>query len=175
MISVETQRLHLRNLMTNDADVMFDYRNHELCSRYQRGQTKDYEGIVQLIERHKEDELSVDAPFIVAVAKKETSTMIGEIVVMPNDNTISLGYTLSYKYQRQGYTFEALAVLIDILHKMVPDWEFISFTAPENVASMRLLVKLGYKNLGYVPSMESQIFGKWTKESTEEEISQLSR
>ena len=33
--------------MPCDADVMFDYRNSEICSRYQQGQTKDYEGIVQ--------------------------------------------------------------------------------------------------------------------------------
>lgn len=112
---------------------------------------------------------------MVAVAIKETNEMIGEIVVMPKDNTISLGYTFSYKYHRQGYAFESLVVLIDILHKMVPDWEFISFTEPQNVASMGLLLKLDYKNLGYVPSMESQAFGKWTKASTEEEIAKLSR
>ncbi|MCQ2419482.1 MAG: GNAT family N-acetyltransferase, partial [Clostridia bacterium] len=118
MIFIETMRLFLRNTTSRDVDVMFDYRNNELCSRYQRGQTKDYEGIVQLVERHKEDVLSVEIPTIVAVANKETNEMIGEIVVMPNDNTISLGYTFSYKYHRQGYAFEALTALIDILHKM---------------------------------------------------------
>lgn len=175
LIFIETERLYLRNTIPCDAAVMFDYRNNELCSRYQRGQTKDYEGIAKLVERRKNDVLSVEAPFMVAVAIKETNEMIGEIVVMPKDNTISLGYTFSYKYHRQGYAFESLVVLIDILHKMVPDWEFISFTEPQNVASMGLLLKLDYKNLGYVPSMESQAFGKWTKASTEEEIAKLSR
>lgn len=175
LIFIETERLYLRNTIPCDAAVMFDYRNNELCSRYQRGQTKDYEGIAKLVERRKNDVLSVEAPFMVAVAIKGTNEMIGEIVVMPKDNTISLGYTFSYKYHRQGYAFESLVVLIDILHKMVPDWEFISFTEPQNVASMGLLLKLDYKNLGYVPSMESQAFGKWTKASTEEEIAKLSR
>ena len=175
LIFIKTERLYLRNTIPCDAAVMFDYRNNELCSRYQRGQTKDYEGIAKLVERRKNDVLSVEAPLMVAVAIKETNEMIGEIVVMPKDNTISLGYTFSYKYHRQGYAFESLVVLIDILHKMVPDWEFISFTEPQNVASMGLLLKLDYKNLGYVPSMESQAFGKWTKASTEEEIAKLSR
>ena len=101
--------------------------------------------------------------------------MIGEIVVLPNDRTISLGYTFSHKYHRQGYAFEALTVLIDMLHKMVPDWEFISFTEPQNIASIGLLLKLGYKNLGYVPSKESQVFGKWIKAGTEEEIGKLKK
>ena len=174
MISIETQRLHLRNVMQGDEDVMFDYRNNELCSRYQRGQTKDYEGLVKLVQAHKDDHLSVENPFLLAVTIKETTEMIGEIVVMPNDNTISLGYTFSYKHHRQGYAFEALTALIDVLHNMAPDWEFICFTDPYNTASMGLLAKLGYKNLGYVSSMESQAFGKWTKTSTENEIAQLS-
>ena len=174
MISIETQRLHLRNVMLGDADVVFDYRNNERCSRFQRGQTKDYEGIVQLLESHEGDVLTVESSFMVAAAIKETNEMIGEIIVMPNDNTISLGYTFSYRYHRQGYAFEALSALIEIIHVMVPDWEFISFTEPQNTASMNLLLKLGYKDLGYIPSMESQAFGKWIKESTEKEFAQFS-
>lgn len=53
MIFLETDRLILRNVVITDADIMFDYRNNELCARYQRGQTKDREGIVSLIERRK--------------------------------------------------------------------------------------------------------------------------
>ena len=173
MISINTKRLHLRNLAQNDADVMFDYRNNEICARYQRGQTKDFEGIVSLIERRKNDEISMTSPCMISVALKETNEMIGEIVVMPKDNTFSIGYTFSYKYHRQGYAFEALTVLIEYLHNMAPEWEFISFTECENIPSMELLKKLGYKNLGYIPSMDSQAFGKWTKKATDEEFVQL--
>ena len=101
--------------------------------------------------------------------------MIGEIVVMPKDKTVSLGYTFSYKYHRQGYAYEALTALIEYLHEMAPEWEFISFTEPENIPSMELLKKLGYKNLGYVPSLESQAFGKWTTAETDEEFANLNK
>lgn len=46
MIFIKTVRLLLRNVTPKDADIMYDYRNNEICARYQRGQTKDYEGIV---------------------------------------------------------------------------------------------------------------------------------
>ena len=150
MISIDTKRLHLRNVLQNDVDVIFDYRNNEICARYQRGQVKDYEGIVSLIERRR-------------------------IVVMPKDHIFSLGYTFSYKYHRQGYAFEALTVLTEHLHKMAPEWEFISFTECENIASIELLKKLGYKNLSYVPSLDSQAFGKWTTMETEEEFAHLGK
>ena len=175
MISIDTKRLHLRNVLQNDVDVIFDYRNNEICARYQRGQVKDYDGIVSLIERRRNDEISIDFPCMIAVALKDTNEMIGEIVVKPKDNTISLGYTFSYKYHRQGYAFEALTVLHEHLHKIAPEWEFISFTECENIASIELLKKLGYKNLGYVPSVDSQAFGKWTTLVTEEKFARQSK
>ena len=170
MIFTETNRLILRNVAAKDADIMYDYRNNEICARYQRGQTKDYDSIVQLVERRKNDVMSVDAPFMVAVALKENDEMVGEIVVMPEDGTISLGYTFSYRHHRKGYAFESLTALINMLHKQYPEWDFISFTEPENEPSMALLKKLGYKDMGYIPSMESQVFGKWTTTATEAEI-----
>ena len=172
MIFFETARLILRNVAAKDADNMNDYRNNEICARYQRGQTKDYNGIVALVERRKNDVVSVDAPFMVAVALKDTDEMVGEIVVMPKDGTISLGYTFSYKHHRKGYAFESLSALINLLHEQYPEWDFISFTEPENEPSMALLKKLGYKDMGYIPSMESRAFGKWTTPATEEEIAQ---
>lgn len=172
MIFIETARLILRNVAAKDADNMYDYRNNEICARYQRGQTKDYNGIVALVERRKNDVVSVDAPFMVAVALKDTDEMVGEIVVMPKDGTISLGYTFYYKHHRKGYAFEALTALINMLYKQYPKWDFISFTEPENEPSMALLKKLGYKDMGYIPSMESQVFGKWTTTATEAEIAQ---
>ena len=175
MTFLETDRLILRNVAAKDADIMYDYRNNEICARYQRGQTKDYEGITALVEKRKNDIISTDAPFFVAVARKETDEMVGEIVVMPNDGTISLGYTFSYKHHRNGYAFEALTALINLLHEQYPKWDFISFTEPENEPSMALLKKLGYKDMGYIPSMTSQVFGKWTTPATDAEIAQATR
>ena len=83
--------------------------------------------------------------------------MIGEIVVMPNDGAITLGYTFSYKYHRKGYAFEALFPFIEMLHRRYPQWEFICFTDVENAASMALLKKLGYEDLGYAERITSQV------------------
>ena len=77
MISIDTKRLHLRNVLQNDVYVMFDYRNNEICARYQRGQAKDFEEILNLIERRKNDEISIDSPCMIAVALKGTNEMIG--------------------------------------------------------------------------------------------------
>lgn len=171
MIILETDRIMLRNIISKDAEIMYDYRNNEICSRYQRGQTKDINGIRQLIEIHKMDEINDKKPFIISIELKSAEEMIGEIVVMPNEMTFSIGYTISYKYHRKGYAYEALNILIHYLHNKYPNWEFISFTDKENVPSMNLLIKLGYENLGYIFSIKSYAFGKWLKESTLKEFS----
>lgn len=175
MIFMETERLILRNVARKDADVMFDYRNHERCAKFQRGQTKSLEGIRDLVAAREQDVMSADAPFLVAVALKQTDELVGEIVVMPNEGTISLGYTFHYRHHRRGYAFESLSALIGLLHERYPAWDFISFTDPGNEPSMALLKKLGYKDLGYLPKMDSRVFGKWTTSETEEEIAQAAK
>ena len=165
MIFLETDRLILRNVKPSDAEVMFDYRNNEICARYQRGQTRDLEGIRALVEQHRADQLGTRANCLIAVELRETGEMVGEIVVMPNEDCFSLGYTISYRYHRRGYAVEALSPLIARLQARDPEWEFISFTEPENIPSMNLLRKLGYEDLGYAPKVESQVFGKWIKEN----------
>lgn len=164
MIHLETKRLILRNVRPTDAETMFDYRNNELCARYQRGQTKDLEGIWALTQRQQNDTLTAIDNAMVAVALKETDEMIGEIVVMPNDDCFSLGYTFNYTHHRKGYAFEALSYLIEYLHSLQPGWEFISFTETENIPSRKLLLKLGYTDMGYIPKLDSQMFGKYLKE-----------
>lgn len=172
MIFLETSRLRLRSVSPKDIAEMVDYRNNEQCSKYQRGQTKDYDGIAALVENRKDDTLNVESPSMIGIALKETDVMIGEIVVMPNEGTISLGYTISYKVHRNGYAYEALSSLIAYLHERYPQWDFICFTDRKNIPSMNLLKKLGYADLGYLPSQNSQVFGKWLRQDTLEEIAQ---
>ncbi len=170
MIFLETERLIIRNVNDEDVAVMFDYRNDPVCARYQRGQTKDLPGIAALIEKRKSDRLTIDAPCLLAASLKETDEMVGEIVVMPSEQTFSFGYTFSYKHHRKGYALEALSALMDMLHSTWPDWEFICFTDPENAASMGLLTKLGYQNYGYLSARDSQVFGKWITDDTAKEL-----
>ena len=116
-----------------------------------------------MVADHQADVLTTEHNCLIAVADKKTDALIGEIIVMPNDDCFSLGYTLHYAHHRQGFAFEALSALIDILHSGYPDWEFISFTDKDNMPSMNLLKKLGYTDMGYIEKLDSQIFGKWVK------------
>lgn len=159
-----TERLVIRNVDEKDVPIIYDYRNNEICARYQRGQVKKRKEIYELVKNRKNDVVSVASHYMLAVALKDSDEIVGEITVMPNDGCISLGYTFSYKHHRKGYAFEALSMLIEKLHAAYPDWEFISFTEPQNKASMALLEKLDYTHLGFSEKMDSEVYGKWVKE-----------
>ncbi len=164
MIFLETKNLYLRQLKETDIDIMYDYRNNEICSKYQRNQSKTRAKILKLIREHKNDKISLKNNYIFAIELKNINKMIGELVIMPVDTTITIGYTLSYKYHRRGYAYEILNSFVKLLHEKYPNCEFISFTEKENVASINLLKKLGYKYLGYSESKKSEVFGKWIQE-----------
>ena len=167
MIYIETRRLTLCNVTVEDALVMFDYRNNAICAKYQRGQTKDLPGIIELTQRRQFDSITDQENFMIGVRLREREQFIGEIVVMPNDGCFTLGYTFSYRYHRKGFAFEALSALTQLLHERYPEMEFISFTDPENIPSRRLLEKLGYTDLGYMEKITSNVYGKWLKEDSQ--------
>lgn len=170
MIFLETSRLTLRTVTSEDTAAIHGWRSDPRCARYQRGQVTEYGEIAALMEKHRDDVFSVDAPFMAVMALRSTGEPVGEILVMPEDSAISLGFTVSPRHQRQGYAYEALAALMALLHTRFPDWEFLCFTDPENAPSMALLTKLGCRDMGYVPAVDSRVFGRWVTGQTEAEI-----
>lgn len=170
MIFLETQRLRLRNIDEKDLDIMYDYRNHECCSRYQRGQTKNREELKKLIVERKHGKISLEEGFILTIALKQTDEMAGEVVVLPKENVIFMGYTVSYKHHRKGFAFEILSALIELLHEKYPHHGFICLVDPENTPSMELLKKLGYEDMGYEEKNDSQIYGKWMHDTSESSV-----
>lgn len=84
-------------------------------------------------------------------------------------------YTISYRYHRKGYAYEALHALTEKLHTDYPDWDFVCFTERENFASMELLKKLGYEYIGYAPKITSEVFGKWMKPDARKKIEEAAQ
>lgn len=163
MAYVETGRLLLRNFDLADLDELADYRNNELCYKYQRGQYRSREDLTAFIEKAKADDLSSPGKKHLAIARKDSDRIIGDIFVSIKEPTISLGFTISYKHHRQGYAYELLSALTEALHQRYKDHELVACTDRDNIASMNLLKKLGFKNEGYEKQIDSYVFSKYAK------------
>lgn len=161
MIFFETDRLILRNFVSSDLEELYDYRNNEACRRYQRGQLHTGEDLRALLFAHCRDALDSPGQKCLAIAFKDSGRLLGDVFVSIVPPTISLGYTLSYKYHRQGYGYELLSALTSWLHTQYPACEVVCCVEPENAASIALLHKLGFANEGYAEKISSLIFSKW--------------
>ena len=158
---LRTQRLRLRNFKPSDIEGLYDYRNDERCSRYQRGQLNRRAELEELIRRKMSDDLSADGKKQFAIADIGTDQIVGDLTVYLEEPTISLGYTISYKHHRRGYAYELLSALTEWLHARYPERELVCLTDRENAASMGLLEKLGFHCCGYEEKIDSVVYEKW--------------
>ena len=161
MTLLETPRLRLRNLCPGDLEELCDYRNNEACRRYQRGQFREREELRAFIQRCGQDTLDTPGKKRFAIADRHSDRLVGDLFLDLETPTLSLGYTISYKYHRQGYAFELLSALTDRLHADYPDREIVCCVEPENAASIGLLHKLGFADEGYCAPIASLVFSKW--------------
>lgn len=163
MIQLETARLRLRSFDMKDLDELFAYRNDERCARFQRWSTKDTqrEALAEVIRKCAACSLQKVGKQQYAIALKENDALVGDVTVFLENPTITLGYTVSPKYQRRGYAFELLSALAEKLHELYSERELICLVEPENIASCNLLKKLGFEDLGYAEKISSQIYGRW--------------
>jgi len=160
MIFLTSKRLVLRSLCTEDVDVMYDYRNNILCSKYQRGQLRKREDIALLVLRRKGEVLFETQRQLFAIEERESGEMVGEIALYFGEGTVTLGYTVSHLHHRRGFAYEMLSLLLSELFLRFPDITVICRVVEGNEASKGLLLKLGFTALGYDPSVDALTFKK---------------
>lgn len=156
---LSTSRLILRNLEKNDADEMFFYRNDENCAKFQRWDSTSREDIEALIEQFKNCAfLSEDYKQIYAVALK-SGEMVGDLTYFFSpDDCVTLGYTISPKYQRKGFAFEILSAVIGKIREKYPSLDIVCLIEKENEASIGLVKKLGFAEECYSEKIQSFIY-----------------
>lgn len=160
-----TERLVLRNFTEEDLESLLDYRNDERCFRWQRGQFRQPEPLLNLIRSSSADDLNHDGKKHLAIARKEDNLLVGDLFLSLADPTITLGYTISYHFHRQGFAFELLSALTERLHQLYPQREMVCCVEQENAASIALLQKLGFDSEGYSADMDSLIFSRYARKN----------
>lgn len=154
---LETKRLKLRNFKDTDIYELFDYRNNQLCAKYQRYDDKSEKALSEFIKRNKDQHFLSETEQHYAITLK-TGELIGDVAIYFKKETITLGYTISYKHHRKGYAFEILSALVKSLHYKYLEYEIVCLVDEGNIPSMKLLEKLGFINEGYEEKVKSYIF-----------------
>lgn len=145
-----TARLIIRRFQDSDLESFLAYRNDPKVAKYQ-GWSLPYtrESAIAFVDEMTSIQLA--APGIrcqVSIELKSTGEMIGDIffMVLQEDLPIArIGYSLAPAHWKRGYASEAVSRMLDYmfrelcLHRVAADCD------PENIASFRLLERLGFR------------------------------
>lgn len=160
---LETQRTALRNLRAPDAETMFQYRNDEKCSQYQRYDGKSREYLRDFVSAYGHSAfLSLEEEQHYAVVLARDGRMIGDVSIFytEKDRCFTLGITIAPPFQRQGYAYEVLQALSCALAQRYPAVEQVALIEKENAASIALFRRLGFAAECYADSIRSWVYVK---------------
>lgn len=147
VVTLETERLILRDLRESDAEEAFkNWTSDDEVSKYVRWsthknieETKEY--LKGEVERCKNEDY-----YTWGIVLKENGELIGAIAVFPSeDGRHEVGYNISKKYWRNGYTTESLKRVMKYLINDVGLKRFKCSHAVLNPASGAVMRKAGFK------------------------------
>lgn len=142
-MQIKTERLTIRPFQASDIEPFMEYRNNEDWMRFQgfKGLTKEEYEAQLLTEPQPEKGMQL------AVADTGSKRLIGDIYLKKFGAACWLGYTINPKYARRGFAAEAARGVIEWAVSGGAE-KILAGVLPENMASVRLLEKLGFQYVG---------------------------
>jgi len=168
VLFLETERLILRSFRSADAEPFAAYRSDPLVAQYQGWEAPYALETARLfcVEMSRRP-VGIPGEWCqLALELKVGGEMIGDVAfcILKEDNfQAEIGFTLSRRYQGQGYATEALRRLLAYLFDELQLHRVRANCDPQNTASSRLLDRLGLRREGHL--LQSLWFkGRWADE-----------
>lgn len=149
-------RVVLRRLSPGDLEDFQAYRSDPKVARYQSWpRMSDDEASAFLAEEEA-------APFgrpgwlQIAIAERSTGCLVGDIGICLQLNSAApaeIGFTLAAQSQGQGLASEAVRETLALLFEQTDVAEVLAITDTRNLASIRLLERVGFDLSQTVPSI----------------------
>ncbi|HVZ24465.1 MAG TPA: GNAT family N-acetyltransferase [Sediminibacterium sp.] len=143
-----TENLVLRQLLPGDDKQIFALRSDDRVNKYlDRKPSKSIADAKRFIAGINENSPNKDS-FYWAIALKSTNQLIGTIClfgISDDDQKAAIGFELLPDYQGRGIMREAISEILDFAQQEIGLIRIEACTAPENLASQRLLEKFNFK------------------------------
>lgn len=168
MFSLETERLILRSFRAEDAKAFAAYRSDPQVAHYQ-GWEAPYSLELAQVFCAEMSRQPVGIPgewYQLALELKAGGEMIGDVtfcILNEDHRQAEIGFTLSRRYQGQGYATEAVRRLLAFLFGEMQLHRVRANCDPENSASAQMMERLGMRREGHM--LQSLWFkGRWADE-----------
>lgn len=159
---IETPRLKIRTLDSNDLEPFASYRNLPEICRFQAWRPKPPEEIAAFLRNNCAAVFDqADTWYQLAICL-HNGQLIGDIGIhfLTEQTQVEIGYTLAPDYQGYGYAAEAVQAIIKFLFTALKKYSVTASVDPDNLKSIRLLEKLGFEKIELVRN-SIQIDGQW--------------
>lgn len=155
---IETTRLFIRPLQENDYIEMLEYMSSPVVLQYE---------MLSPFTKEELHQFTIDVTpqkSFYAVIHKEASTLIGHLyfsITGPKEfNEYTLGYIFNPKIYNQGYCTESAKAIIEYGFKNLKAHRVTARCNPDNIASWRVMEKIGMKKEGLLRKRVSFITGE---------------
>lgn len=151
---LETDRCIVRPFEEKDLESFMTYRNNEEWMKYQgfKNLTKDEYRKALIVP------LNLEKGVQLAIVSKTTDNLLGDLYLLKEEKTITIGYSINPIYSRKGYITEVLKALLLKLKERHSDRKIVAMTEKENIPSKNLLLKLGFVYDGWVDKWQSEVY-----------------
>lgn len=145
---IDTKKYTIRKISLNDSKDIFDiYGDTEVIKYDTRNRIKsidDTEEYIKLIHKGFDNKWFIR----LGIVSKDSNELIGSIALHHfnyEKNRLEIGYNLKRVYWKQGIMSEVLKSVIDYLAEYTSISEIEASIHSENIASIKLAEKMGFK------------------------------
>lgn len=159
MVVLETARLALRRLSTDDADFILELLNQSSFLRYigDKG-VRNANDAIRYIQTGPIASYERFGFGLYLVELKETGASIGMCGLLKRDSLpdVDVGFAFLPDYWSQGFAFESAAAVMNYGREALGLRRIVAITSLDNDASIKLLEKLGLRFEGLIKLSEDQ-------------------
>ena len=157
---LDTDRLYLREQTIHDLDRLYEIYSSENITKYMEGLYEDYEEEYNFTLAYIKNMYNFYGYGIWLVVRKEDDEIIGRAGLsnreVDGEIKLELGYVIADEYQNYGYAYEACKAICRFVKEFLYEEEIVCFIRKENISSIKLAEKLGFKYLMNVMHEEKE-------------------
>ncbi|WP_416307155.1 GNAT family N-acetyltransferase [Neptunicella sp. SCSIO 80796] len=144
---LKTEQLIVRAFEQADLPVFAHYRAQEEVARYQSWTDYSYQDALDLFNQTDYSSFGTAGHWYqLAIAGRQSNQLLGDIAVhFMDDNQVEMGFTVAPQNQGQHIATQAVSVFLVYLFTELNKHRVVATTDTRNVASCRLLEKLGFR------------------------------
>lgn len=145
LLDQENERLLLRKLTLKDSSDLYEYMCKPQTTQYLYTSPLNYKQTVQFIRVEYLSYRQQGNPSPYAIVLKAINKVIGVCYFhSEEDDIVEIGFMLHPDFQRQGYMYEALQMMLDVGFKTCHYRRIEAQVMEGNSACEKLLMRLGF-------------------------------